>query len=277
VVNSVGDLDPQSFYDVLLTVAQEQGREAELPWNNMQEALRASAEALFSMGRGSVQAATAEEFWVNMLRQGGWWDEEATEPAPSAPAGLLAQIAARAAPPELSGEGFYLAPFSHNSLLDGKNSYIPFAQAAPDPVTTITWQTWAEMNERQLDEMRLREGDIVQVESSQGMITVPVYPNPAMPPNVVAVPLGQGRIHGPTIPMYGDGQGANVISILEPVQVEGTGALAWASNRARISPTGQSLRIPKFEGDFTSREIGNQLDTNPGEEIIKTVTPNGQE
>jgi anaerobic selenocysteine-containing dehydrogenase len=278
VVNPVSDLDPRSFYDVLLTVAQEMGREAELPWSNLQEALRQSSDALFGMGRGSVPGATAEEFWNNMLRQGAWWDEEATGPAPSAPDGLLAQIAAKAAPPRFSGEGLYLAPFPHNTLLDGRNTHLPWAQGAPDPVTTITWQSWAEMNERQMREMRLREGDIVQVESSQGTIMVPVYPNPAMPPNVVGVPLGQGRTHLPEIPMYGPGpQGANVISILEPSQVEGASALAWASNRVGISPTGQSMRIPKFEGDFPSREIGNQIDPNPGEELIKTVTPDGQD
>jgi hypothetical protein len=37
------------------------------------------------------------------------------------------------------------------------------------------------------------------------------------------------------------------------------------------------MRIPKFEGDSISREIGNQIDPNPGEEIIRTVTPNGGE
>lgn len=277
VVNPVTDLDPQSFYNVLLMAAQEQGRETELPWANLQEALRASSDALFDMGRGSVPGATADEFWNNMLRQGGWWDEGATGPTPSAPAGLLAQLVGRASAPTFSGEGLYLAPFPHNTLLDGKNTHLPWAQGAPDPITTITWQTWAEMNERQMEEMGLREGDIVQVESSQGAITAPVYPNPAMQPGVVGVPLGQGRTHGPAIPMYGEAQGANVISILEPTQVESAGALAWASNRARISSTGQSIRIPKFEGDFTSREIGNQINTDPGEELIKTVTPNGQE
>jgi menaquinone reductase, molybdopterin-binding-like subunit len=278
VVNPVSDLDPQSFYDVLLSTAQELGREAELPWNNMQEALRASSDALFGMGRGSVPGATVAEFWNNMLRQGGWWDEQAAGPAPNPPQGLLAQIAAKAAPPQFSGEGFYLMPFPHNTLLDGKNTHLPWAQGAPDPITTITWQTWVEMNERQMEEMQLREGDIVQAESSQGAIMIPVYPNPAMPPNVVGIPLGQGRGHLPEIPMFGGGaQGANVISILEPVPVKGSNSLAWASNRVRISPTGQSMRIPKFEGDSVSREIGNQIDPNPGEEIIRTVTPNGGE
>jgi anaerobic selenocysteine-containing dehydrogenase len=208
VVNPVSDLDPQSFYDVLLMAAQEQGREAELPWANMQEALRASSDTLFGMGRGSVPGATVEEFWNNMLRQGGWWDEGTTGPAPTPPDGLLAQIAARAAPPRHTGEGLYLMPFPHNSLLDGRNTHVPWAQGAPDPVTTITWQTWAEMNQRQMEEMGLREGDLVEVESAQGAIEVPVYPNPAMPPGMVAVPLGQGRLLAPPSPVPAGSAGA---------------------------------------------------------------------
>ena len=29
----------------------------------------------------------------------------------------------------------------------------------------------------------------------------------------------------------------------------------------------------KFEGEFGAREIGNEILNNPGEEVIKTVTP----
>ena len=64
-----------------------------------------------------------------------------------------------------------------------------------------------------------------------------------------------------------------MLSILAASQVEGTGALAWASNRVQVSATGESMRLVKFEGEFTSREIGNQIDNNPAEEIIKTTSP----
>jgi molybdopterin-containing oxidoreductase family iron-sulfur binding subunit len=172
----------------------------------------------------------------------------------------------------------YLMPFSHNTLLDGRNTHLPWAQAAPDPITTVAWQSWVEMNQRRMEEMGLREGDIVQVEAFDGKrITAPVYPNPAMRPDVVAVPLGQGRRHGPEYATAGDERNSsNVLSILAPRQVEGTGALAWAANRVQVSGTGESMRMAKFEGEFTSREIGNQIDNNPSEEIIKTTTPGGE-
>jgi anaerobic selenocysteine-containing dehydrogenase len=274
VVNPLSDLDPRSFCDILLSTAQELGHDGDLPWDSLQAALRETSDALFALNRGSVKATSAGEFWNNLLRQGGWWDERETGPTPSTPNGLYNQIASRAAQPSYSGEGMYLMPFSHNTLLDGRNTHLPWAQAAPDPLTTIAWQSWVEMNQRRMEEMGLREGDIVQVQASQGSITAPVYPNPAMRPDVVGIPLGQGRRNGPEYATAGDErESSNVLSILAASQVEGTGALAWASNRVQISATGQSMRLVKFEGEFTSREIGNQIDNNPAEEIIKTTSP----
>ena len=274
VVNPLSDLDPRSFCDILLSIAQELGRDGDLPWDSLQAALRETSDALFALNRGSVKAKSAGEFWNNLLRQGGWWDERETGPIPSTPSGLYNHIASRAAQPSHSGEGLYLMPFSHNTLLDGRNTHLPWAQAAPDPLTTITWQSWVEMNQRRMEEMGLREGDIVQVQASEGSITAPVYPNPAMRPDVVGIPLGQGRRNGPEYAVGGDErESSNVLSILAASQVEGTGALAWASNRVQVSATGESIRLVKFEGEFTSREIGNQIDNNPAEEIIKTTSP----
>ena len=274
VVNPLSDLDPRSFSDLLLSAAQEAGRDADLPWASLQDAIKESSDALFALNRGSVSGADAAEFWNNLLRQGGWWDENAAGPSPAAPRGLYNDIAAKAAPPRYVGEGSYLAPFAHNTLLDGRNTHLPWLQGAPDPLTTITWQTWVELNAGRMRQMGLREGDVVRVSSSVGSITAPVYPNPGMPPDVVGVPLGQGRTQGNETFRTGDARdSSNVLGILSPHQVDNTGALAWAANRVQVSATGQSVRVSKFEGSFTNREVGNQIDNNPGEEVIKTTTP----
>jgi hypothetical protein len=97
-----------------------------------------------------------------------------------------------------------------------------------------------------------------------------VYPTPAVPPGTVSVPMGQGRHSGseyatdrPAI------ESSNIMDILEPNQVEGTGALAWASTRVRVSKTGDSIRVSKFEGIVRAVEVG----IFPGERIIRTITP----
>ena len=270
VVNPLSDLDPRSFGDLMLSMAQEMGQESALPWTGVEAALRESVDRLFDMNRGtSREVDSAGALWSLMLQQGGWWSESDTGPTPNAPSGLLNQIAASGSEPGFSGSGdYYLLPFAHNSLLDGRNAHLPWMQAVPDPITTITWQTWVEINHRRAAELNLREGDVVRIESADGYITALVYPNPALPPNVVAVPLGQGRYSGSQYVSGSDPrESSNVMDLLSPGQTAETGALAWAANRVRIVPTGESLKVSKFEGSFPAREIA----ITEGEEIIKTT------
>ena len=277
VVNPVDDLDPRSFGDVLLTLAQELGHEDQLPWNSLRDALRQSVTELYNLNRGtSTEANSADDLWNLMLRQGGWWDPRDTGPgAVTPPSGLLGRIAGMAQPPRFSEGGeMYLLPFAHNSLLDGRNAHIPWDQAAPDPLTSVTWQTWVEINEGTARGLGLREGDVAEIRSSQGSIRAVVYPTPALPPNVVGIPLGQGhQAHGSAYATGGlAGENANVLDLLSVSQVTESGGLAWAANKVSVSGTGESLKISKFEGDFSAREIANTGDPAAGEPIIKTVT-----
>ncbi len=272
VVNPLSDLNPRSFGDLLLSMAQELGRETTLPWSGVEAALKESVEALYNLGQGtSTLVDSAGALWNLMLQQGGWWNEDATGPKPGVPAGLLNRITAQGNEPGFAGSGdFYLLPFAHNSLLDGRNAHLPWMQAAPDPITTVTWQTWVEVNSRRAAELNLREGDVVRVESAAGSITALVYPNPALPPDVVAVPLGQGRRNGSHYASGGDRrESSNVIDLLssDTTNRTETGALAWAGNRVRVVATGESIRVSKFEGIFPAREIA----ITAGEEIIKVT------
>ena len=270
VVNPLSDLDPRSFGDLLLSMAQEMGQENALPWPNIEAALKESTETLFKSGRGtSREVASAGDLWNLMLQQGGWWDEEATQPMPAPPAGLLSNIAGQGREPSYAGNGdFYLLPFAHNSLLDGRYAHIPWMQGLPDPITTVTWQTWVELNVLTAEQMGLREGDVVRVETDSGRITGVLYPNPALPPNAVAVPLGQGRRVGSDYATGGDPrESSNVMDLLSANHTAENGALAWAGHRARVVPTGESLKVAKFEGIFPAREVG----LTPGEEIIKVT------
>ena len=271
VVNPLSDLDPRSFGDLLLSMAQEMGLESALPWPSVEAALREDVEALYNLNRGtSREVDSAGALWNLMLQQGGWWDEGRTGQTPSPAGGLLNRIAAAAAPPDFSGRGeFYLLPFAHNSLLDGRNAHLPWMQAVPDPITTITWQTWVEVNAGKAAEMNLREGDLVRIESDAGSITALVYPNPALPPNVAATPLGQGRRHGSAYATGGDArESSNVMDLLPAGARTESGGLAWAGHKVRLVATGESLKVSKFEGHFPAREIA----ITSGEEIIKTTT-----
>ncbi|MEK7814735.1 MAG: molybdopterin-dependent oxidoreductase, partial [Chloroflexota bacterium] len=57
VVNPLSDLDPRSFPDVLLTMAQELGKDGQLPWGSFQELLREGAGKLLALSQASPQAS----------------------------------------------------------------------------------------------------------------------------------------------------------------------------------------------------------------------------
>ena len=120
------------------------------------------------------------------------WDTAATASSSTPEGGLLVDIASRAAPADSIGAGnFQLMPYPHHTILDGRNAHLPWAQSTPDPLTTVTWQTWVDINERQGRSLGLREGDVVNIATSAGQIQALVYLNPGMPPGIAAVSDGR--------------------------------------------------------------------------------------
>ena len=272
VVNPLSDLDPRSFPDILLSLSQELGLEDGFPEDirDFEGVLRKGSDQLFELGRGSPQggsgeAPTPRAFWNKLLQQGGWWDKDkvSTDSPPDPPNLVeLAQQVDQRVPSFRGPTGantFHLVPFLSNSLLDGRGAHLPWLQAAPDPLTTVTWQTWIEINAGQAREMGLKEGDEVSVESDTGNIKAIVYPHPAVPPGVVSIPVGQGHTPGLRYAMKeGMERGSNPISILALESVKDTGALAWAATKVRVESTGRNVRVSKFEGIVPAFPIGTR-------------------
>ena len=242
-------VEGRAFGDVLLTLVEEMaGRMTRnMPWANMQEAVRSVAQELWIKNRGSIQQyENFEEFWVAVLQRGGWWDTNATAAAPQAPD--LEQAPGDAFPAftgSASEYPFHLLPFPSHSMGDGSDAHLPWLQATPDPITTAAWSTWVEINPRDADAMDMREGDIVTIESPQGSIETQVYVNPATAPGTVSVPMGQGHS---SFGRYAEGVGSNVMEVLDAASDESTGAFAWGATRVRLAKTGRRERVIKFEG-----------------------------
>lgn len=261
--------DTRSVWDVLLQLAEQLGGpvQAALPWPSFRDLLRATvndlAERVLPAPAGAVER---ERFWTGLLQRGGNWTEarpaapEASAgqpPAAGAPAGAGSSASAGAlAPPSFAGDEstfpFYLIPFAHNTLGDGRTAHLPWLQAAPDPVTTVTWQSWVEVNPGVAAERGLREGDVVGVETPHGRIDLPVYVSPAAPPDVLAIPLGWGH---DGLGRWAEGRGVNPLTVLAPLADAATGALAYAATRARLVATGRTTRLPKLEGSVPARQI----------------------
>ena len=255
VVNPLPDLDPRSFADVMLTSASDLGHADAMPAASYADLIQTTVDSI------------AVDF-NEALRNGGEWDVNAKGEAPEPSEGLLNSVVGMATGAEAAGSGdFQLLPFAHHTVLAGQNAHLPWAQNAPDPLTTIAWQTWVEINEKQGREMSLREGDVVNVATSAGSIQALVYLNPGAPPGIAAVPMGGGRRSGSDYATDRDArESGNVMSIVA-VSANDAGGLAWSGNRCTITPTGESMAVAKMEGGYTSREIGE----HPAEQVFKTI------
>ena len=257
VVNPLADLDPRSFPDILLSSAADLGRGDMMPAASYEELIRSNIDEL------------GADF-TETLKNGGWWDDGATAGSSDPPSGLLDSVASMASTPQMQGSGdFQLQPFAHHTLLDGRNAHLPWAQNTPDPLTTVAWQTWVDINYTQGKQMDLREGDVVNITTANGSIQALVYLNPGSPPGIAAVPMGGGRQIGSEYATGRDTrESGNVMSILAVAEVDGSGGLAWSGNRCTITPTGDSMAVSKLEGGYTNREVGE----HSVERVFKSVS-----
>lgn len=239
------NLGTRGFADTLLAAAQGIGLDLGLAGETYKDTLQDSAKKLFDLNRGSVRASDFKSFWNGVLQRGGWWDVDARAggAAPTPPR-LPAAEEPKFDPVTPGRFAFHLVPFSSTGIGEGQGAHLPWMQATPDPVTTATWQTWVEINIHTAEDMGLREGDVVRVTSPRGSIDVLAYPHPGVPPDVVAIPMGQGHVAGGR---YAEGRGANVFSILTDLTDDSTGALAWSATRVSIEKLDEWVRLPKFE------------------------------
>jgi anaerobic selenocysteine-containing dehydrogenase len=233
----------RSMPDVLLDVAQQLGGDLAkaLPWKTYDEALKASFTELYKE-KGSKNAKDADDFWSKALAQGGWWS---ADEKPSAPASVKETASpSKYTEPQFDGSAndfpFYFLPFASQMFYDGSLAHLPWMQEAPDPLSSVMWGTWVEINNRTAEKLGLKMGDTLEVASAHGTLQAPALVTPAIAPDVIAMPVGQGH-HNFT--RYATGRGANPISILAPMTVEGTGSLAWAATRVKISRVGEGKLV----------------------------------
>jgi anaerobic selenocysteine-containing dehydrogenase len=235
--------------DVLLVVVAGLGGEAASAVREPDYAsfLKAEVGRLGVVGKGAPAAADAGAFWESLVRSGAW-----TGPAPATdPVAIDLAFVARETPrpndPAAAAEyPLWLQPFESGPLGDGRTANVPWLQELPDPMTSIVWGSWVELNPRTAAELGIADGEIVRVESSAGALELPALLTPAARPDVAAMPFGQGhRAYG----RYASGRGANPWEIVVPRFVRGTAAVAWGATRVRVVRTGGSGRLLRLGFD----------------------------
>jgi anaerobic selenocysteine-containing dehydrogenase len=191
--------DTRSTPDVLLEVGKKLKKPIEMPWKSFEEMVKA--------GPAPAVAARSQTAPTVVRFNEPQFDGNANEYA------------------------FHFLPYPSQALLDGSLAHLPMLQELPDPMSSAVWSSCVEMNSQTAEKLGIRQGDIVEIASTQGTIRVPAFPSPGIAPDVLAIAAGQGHEN---FTRYATGRGANPISILAQVTEPDTGALAWAATRVKI-------------------------------------------
>jgi len=232
--------------DVLLEVAHQLGgpMATALPFKTLEDMLRTTYGGLGGGKKHDPKEDAAA--WDKIKADGGWWSAQVQ---PSAP--LLNPVShppIAMTEPEFDGAEvdfpLHFLPCASQMLLDGSLAHLPWLQETPDPVSTVMWGTWVEINPKTAGQKGIKQGDVVEVKSQHGSLRAPALISPGIGPGTVAMPVGQGHEH---FGRYASGRGANPLAILAPMIEPETGALAWAATRVKISRVGEG-RLALFAG-----------------------------
>jgi anaerobic selenocysteine-containing dehydrogenase len=234
--------DTRATVDVLLALAQQWGGDLvrTLPWLNEAEFLEEMA------GTWNGEGAPAKSFWADWRRRGGWWSTKAETRSPLIGEpfdGPLTLAAPTSVDSEVSNQ-FHLHLYPSISLFDGRGANKSWLQETPDPLTTIAWQTWVEINPHAAERLGVQDDDIVWVISPAGKVEAIVYIYPGIREDVVAMPVGRGHEH---YGRYARGRGSNPMKLVVPSADDETGALAWATTQVQIVPAGRRQRLARLE------------------------------
>jgi len=153
---------------------------------------------------------------------------------------------------------FHFLPYASTAFGDGSSAHLPWLQELPDPMVSAMWSSWIEINPKTAERLGVRQGDLVDVTSSQGTLRAPAFVSPSIAPDVVAMPVGQGHEH---FTRYASGRGVNAVSIVAPMKDSVTGTLAWAATRVKIA------RAANADGSLIL--FGAELRESPHEHDIR--------
>jgi len=242
--------------DIILDLASRLGLGESMPWSSMKDYLRHGWQQIFSRDPQTEQ--DFDTFWREILQSGVWGENIRRDASVTIAiaSSVIENIAVADA--EFAGDSedfpFVLHPYLSTGLYDGRGANLPWMQELPDPMTSVVYGSWVEMNPDTAKTYGLKDGDLVAVTSAFGSIEAPVLVFPAIRPDVVAMPIGQGH---EALGRYAKDRGANPLRILAPTTQSSSGILASSATRVSLVATGRKAAIVRTGGE--SRQLGRNI------------------
>ncbi|GAB3169866.1 TAT-variant-translocated molybdopterin oxidoreductase [Telluribacter humicola] len=240
-LESWGDSEPRVGYYSLVqpTISRifntRQGQESLLTWAglpaNYHEYLRSYwRRNIFTQGG----AGDFDQFWMKALHD-GVFERKATTAATASFAGNVdaaASSIARTSAAAGSASGIELIIYEKVGMGTGRWANSPWLQEFPDPMTKATWDNYAKLSKKTAEELGIKQGDLVRVESKGGYaVELPALIQPGLANGTVAVAIGYGRAKAGKA---GNGVGVNVY----PMATFVGGFLSFYPGNVNVTNTG---------------------------------------
>ena len=245
--------------DVLIEAAKALGGNAatSLPFENMAAAVKESFKVVHA--QAGAAAGEFDAFFTKATAAGGWW-----APAPPASPGGSGEkeadrgktpslrvnfvmppqpVAARAFAGDAQQMPFMLHVFASAAFADGRAAHLPWLQEMPDPMTTVMWGSWVEINPETAHKLDIHEGDVLAIASPQGTIELPAFLYPGLRPDVIAIPVGQGHTQ---YGRYAANRGANPLRLAASALDPASGAVVQTGVRVSATKTGRQEQLIRF-------------------------------
>lgn len=235
------------FGDVLLTLLKAHDAKTYEPWPDYYAYLRNAVSALPAEFKGD--AVSDEAFWNQILQKGQLTVAAAAQP-------LQANLVDMQQPDyRADAATLHLVPYVQLGLWDGRHANLPWLQEAPDQISKVVWDSWAELHPSTAAKLGVQTGDVLEIASEQGTIKVKAYVFKGVHPDAVAIPVGQGHEE---YGRYAQGVGVNPLKILSPVVDAKTGELALYGTRVKVTKTGAHDELV-IEGRGQTKQMGRKL------------------
>ncbi len=229
--------------DILLAAAQLAGGKlgSALKYNDEFQYIQSKLQPLLSNASGFFTAPEINTFTAYFQQHGGWWSTADARGTPATASGLNLNISAPVA--VFDGDGdFFLHLFVSPTLgVNGANK--PWLQELPDPTTTVIWNTWVEMNPQMADKLGINDNDVVNILSPFGALEAPVYRYPAIRPDTIAIPYGQGHT---AYGQFAEKRGANPLELIT-ANFNEAGDLSFAGVKVHVQKTGRKYPLSRLE------------------------------
>lgn len=237
--------------DLLLAMLKHHQVEGYTDYDDYYAYLRAALERMPASVKGGK---SGDAFWSAVLQQG-------LIKAPAKTGSLKVSLGDIRQSGYQSGGDYplHLVPSTNQNMYDGRNANLPWLQEAPDQISKVFWDSWAEIHPKTAAKLGVKEGDYIRIESDHGAIETQVYIYKGVHVDAIAVPMGRGHEgYG----RYAKGVGVNPLKILSPAIEKRSGEMATYATRVRVSKTGRHAELPRLGGS----------ETQVGRRLVSTVT-----